>query len=212
MDESKGDDGTPYRNFDDAELTACTVLRSTRIRMCPISAIVSDREKVKTVHKLKALASIYGGLLFWVGGWDLMSQIQTLLTVEQHVDPVLLQLIILLVGLALSVIADNLYLQGGFDGNYHSPRRFCSFRGGKVLRSLLGLLGQLLLWFNVFSLINVDFIVNSVKEYSHVTVFNIKNHHGKYIVKDFCLISVSFSILFIFGVIFVVTGVQVAET
>lgn len=130
----------------------------------------SQTEQVWSMLYVRALLSIYGGITFWVGGWDLCLEFQGLPSIGKLGATILF----FVVGFAMTIATDTLYVNGAIVAHWQTPAAVGpGARRKMVARTLFGLIGTLFLWVGIFNCMNYFLVLDSGKEYEAGSVFNI---------------------------------------
>jgi len=110
-------------------------------------------------HHCKAFLSSWGGILVWVGGWDILTDSRAWPHSGWRCATLCLS------GLGMTVLTDTLYTNGGLSASWFSP----GFGQGApkltlIARTTLGLSGTIMLWAGIFNGINYYTWVDSAQE------------------------------------------------
>lgn len=149
------------KNTDDNDARTCSLVS------CIQCASVSERKSLSLYSR--AVLSIYGGILFWVGAWD------SCLSLQELTGKPAATVLYFLLGLLLTVGSDTLYANGAIIGHWQDPTVWASKRRHLVVRAVVGLFGTLLLWVGSFNSLNYFLYLDSTKEYEAGTVFEIED-------------------------------------
>ena len=121
--------------------------------------LATSRERLLMWHHCKAFLSSWGGILVWVGGWDILTDSRAWPHSGWRCATLCLS------GLGMTVLTDTLYTNGGLSASWFSP----GFGQGApkltlIARTTLGLSGTIMLWAGIFNGINCYTWVDSAQE------------------------------------------------
>ena len=108
------------------------------------AAFLQSHESRTVLHYVKAFSSLYGGTIFWIGLWELLW--------TWGATSLWRECVFFAVGMALVVVTDTLYFQGGLGGSF-CPRCVRSHWAPNIARLALAPLGMVILWVGAFDLL-----------------------------------------------------------
>jgi hypothetical protein len=114
---------------------------------CKRPQIVLESERNTISLHLRATIAIYGSVIFWVGGWNLLTEayphpFDPDAKFQLFPDGMDRELFYAGLGLALMISTDTLYGNAGLSGGYYPPSILCSSMYGSITRTIVGLLGS----------------------------------------------------------------------
>lgn len=186
------------------EVALDEVLLSLHANPAAKSAFLQSHESRTVLHYVKAFSSLYGGTIFWIGLWELLwTWGPTSLRRECA---------FFAVGMALVVVTDTLYFQGGLGGSF-CPRCVRSHWAPNIVRLILAPVGMVILWVGAFDLLASFVWFDSYAEQPFAGKYDISTWAvQKCLIKDSAMFVGGLLVLLLLGVGFSIANVDPPTT
>ena len=164
----------------------------------------TSHESQTALHYVKATSSLYGGLLFWIGLWELIWTWGGTTWWRE--------VIYFLVGMVMVCATDTLYFQGGIDGSF-CPRCVRTHWISNIARIVIAPAGMVVLWVGAFDLMASFVWFDSYSELPSAGEYDVKTWAvQKCLIKDLACIIGGIGVILALGLGFTIANVEPPTT